>query len=76
MFKSSALPLSERLRDRLHAIRHAFWEWRFRLRFLLKRCRRAFHYALDMLSDEDACEILYDCHEIAGCHPASHPLGR
>jgi hypothetical protein len=69
MFQSSSLPLSERLRDGQRALRNLYFNWRFRLKFRLKRCRRAFHYALDTLSAEDAREILYDCDEIAGCHP-------
>ncbi len=65
----SGLPLSERLRDGWRALSNLYFNWRFRMKFRLKRCRRAFHYAIDILSVEDAREILCDCDEIAGCHP-------
>jgi hypothetical protein len=69
MTEYSGLPLSERLRDAWRELRNPYFNWRFRVKFRLKRCCRAWDYAMDTISAEDAREILYDCDQIAGCHP-------
>jgi hypothetical protein len=62
----SGLPLSERLRDVWHAFRHRIWHLRFCIRHRWARYRRAFGYALDHLSADDAQQILIDCEYPAG----------
>ncbi len=62
----SGLPLSERLRDAWHALRHRIWLVRFRLSHRLARYRRALAYALDLLSADDAQQVFIDCEYPAG----------
>jgi hypothetical protein len=62
----SSLPLSERLHDLWHAFRHRFWRVRFRSQHRFARYRRAFHYAFDRLSADDAQQLFIDCEYPAG----------
>lgn len=66
MTNSSGLPLSERLRDLWHALRHHTWLIRFRLNHSLARYRRALDYARDRLSADDAQQVFIDCEYPAG----------
>jgi hypothetical protein len=66
MTNYSGLPLSERLRDVWHAVRHRIWLVRFRFQLRLARYRRAFAYALDQLAADDAQQIFIDCEYPAG----------
>ena len=62
----SGLPLSERLRDAWHAVRHRTWLVRFRFQQRLGRYRRALGYARDRLSTDDAQQVLIDSEYPAG----------
>jgi hypothetical protein len=69
MTNNSGLPLSERLRDVWHALRHRVWLAYFRFQHRLVRYRRALDYALDDLSADQAQEIVLDCEYTAGWFP-------
>lgn len=66
MTNHSGLPMSERLRDLWHALRHRIWLAAFRLKRRLARYRRALNYALDSLPADDAQELIIDCEYPAG----------
>ena len=66
MTNPSGLPLSERLRDLWHALRHRTWLIRFRFNHRRARYRRALDYARDRLSADDAQQVFIDCEYPAG----------
>ena len=66
MTNPSGLPLSERLRDLWHALRHRTWLMRFRFNHRRARYRRALEYARDRLSADEAQQVFIDCEYPAG----------
>ena len=55
--------------QRLHdAVFYAVRFWRLRVKTRLTRYRRAWHYAVDRLSADEAQQVLIDCRYPAGWH--------